>query len=42
MADILNLQGNDTPEAPDETKGSNRSYFVCHNSYTSNYVCWRP
>lgn len=38
MADVINLQ--DTPEVPGEEKGSHRSYFICHNSYVSNWGCF--
>lgn len=41
MADALTLQ-NETPEVPGEEKASSTSYFLCHNSGTSNFLCWRP
>ncbi|MCB0910197.1 MAG: SapB/AmfS family lanthipeptide [Propionibacteriaceae bacterium] len=42
MSDALDLQATTQPEVPDEEKGSNNSYFLCHNSGTSNFLCWRP
>ncbi len=42
MAEILDLQNDETPETPGDEKASNKSYFICHNSGTSNFVCWRP
>ncbi|MCW3156517.1 hypothetical protein [Micropruina sonneratiae] len=42
MAEILNLQDEQTPEVPGDEKASNNSYFICHNSHTSNFLCWRP
>ncbi|WP_394276287.1 hypothetical protein [Luteococcus sp.] len=42
MTDAIKLQATETPEVPGEEKGSNNSYFICHNSGTSNFVCWRP
>ncbi len=40
MADILNLQSDE--QQPAEEKGSYASYFICHNSGTSNFLCWHP
>lgn len=42
MSEILDLQNDETPEVPEEEKGSTYSYFVCHNSGASNFLCWRP
>lgn len=40
MADVIDLQTDD-PEAPDEHKASNMSYFACFNSGLSQTLCWR-
>ncbi len=40
MADVLDMQGQE-PETPREEKGSTNSYFLCHNSGDSNFLCWR-
>lgn len=41
MAEALDLQDVEPIEAPKEEKGSNNSYFICHNSGASNFLCWR-
>lgn len=40
MADVMNLQG-EQPDAPDEEKVSNVSYYACRNSYVSERFCWK-